>query len=72
MIKAKQLSFSYKNEDEETKVFAEDYNVPVWARAGVYTMCSLGIFTEADSATLSDPLTRADTANYLYKMIEKI
>ena len=60
------------SEDEETKVFAEDYNVPVWARAGVYTMCSLGIFTEADSATLSNPLTRADTANYLYKMIEKM
>jgi hypothetical protein len=60
------------SEDEETKVFAEDYNVPVWARVGVYTMCSLGIFSEADSATLTASLTRADTANYLYKMMEII
>ena len=59
-------------EDEEAKVFAEDYDVPVWARAGVYTMCSLGIFTEKDSSTLQSPLTRADTANYLFKMIDKI
>ena len=60
------------SEDEETKVFAEDYKVPVWARVGVYTMCSLGIFSEADSATLTASLTRADTANYLYKMMEII
>ena len=55
----------------EESVFAENLDVPIWARAGVYTMCSLGIFTEYDTTTLSDTLTRADTANYLYKTIEK-
>lgn len=55
----------------EESVFAENLDIPIWARAGVYTMCSLGIFTEYDTSTLSDTLSRADTANYLYKMIEK-
>lgn len=59
------------SDDGEESVFAENYDVPVWARAGVYAMCSLGIFEESDSATLSETLTRADTADYLYKMIEK-
>ena len=57
--------------DGEESVFAENYDAPVWARAGVYAMCSLGIFDENDSATLSESLTRADTADYLYKMVEK-
>ena len=59
------------SDETEESVFAENYDVPVWARAGVYAMCSLGIFDESDSTTLSETLTRADTANYLYKMIEK-
>ncbi len=58
-------------DDGEESVFAENYDVPVWARAGVYAMCSLGIFDESDSSTLAETLTRADTAKYLYKMIEK-
>ena len=62
--------FGSQSSDEET-VFSEDYDVPVWARAGVYTMCSIGVFTEEDSNNLSETLTRADTANYLYKMLEK-
>ena len=69
---AKILSSIIGTESEgEESVFAEDYDVPVWARAGVYAMRSLGIFSEADSATLNNNVTRADTANYLYKIMEK-
>ena len=60
------------SDDGEETVFADEYDVPVWARAGVSAMCSLGVFTEEDSATLSETLTRADTASYLYRMMEKI
>ena len=52
----------------EESVFATDSDIPVWARAGVYAMCSLGIFDSNDSATLSENVTRGDTAEYLYKM----
>nr|MBE6545621.1 hypothetical protein [Oscillospiraceae bacterium] len=52
----------------EESVFAADSNIPVWARAGVYAMCSLGVFDAEDSATLSESITRADVAEYLYKI----
>lgn len=52
----------------EESVFATDNDIPVWARAGVYAMCSLGIFDGEDSASLSDKITKADVAEYLYKM----
>ena len=52
----------------EESVFATDNDIPVWARAGVYAMCSLGIFDGEDNASLSDNISRADVAEYLYKM----
>ena len=52
----------------EESVFATDYDIPVWARAGVYAMCSLGIFDIEDSSSLSEKVTRGDVAEYLYKM----
>ena len=52
----------------EESVFATDNDIPVWARAGVYAMCSLGIFDNQDSSSLSDKITRGDVAEYLYKM----
>lgn len=54
----------------EESVFALDNDIPVWARAGVYAMCSLGVFDAEDSASLSDSITRADVAKYLYKMAD--
>ncbi len=52
----------------EESVFATDNDIPVWARAGVYAMCSLGVFDEDDSATLSESVTKADLAEYLYRI----
>lgn len=52
----------------EESVFATDSDIPVWARAGVYAMCSLGVFDSEDSATLSESITRGDAAEYMYKM----
>ncbi len=54
----------------EESVFATDDEVPVWARAGVYAMCSLGIFDSEEGANPTGNVTRADVANYLYKMSE--
>lgn len=59
------------NEGEET-VFADNDEIPVWARAGVYAMCSLGVFDDADNASLTETVTRADVASYLYKISEII
>ena len=52
----------------EESVFATDGDIPIWARAGVYAMCSLGIFDSYDSDTLSDKVTRADVAEFLYRL----
>ncbi len=56
----------------EESVFATDSDIPVWARAGVYAMCSLGVFDADDESTLSENITRADVASYLYKISEII
>ena len=56
------------NDDGEESVFAGDDDVPVWARAGVYAMCSLGIYDIQDSSTLTDHVTRADVAEFLYRL----
>jgi hypothetical protein len=55
-----------KGEGEES-VFAEDTDVPVWARSGVYAMRMLGIFDE-DEGELGAKVTRADAASYLYTL----
>lgn len=52
----------------EESVFATDNDIPVWARAGVYAMCSLGIFDGEDNGTLTDKISRGDVSEYLYKM----
>ena len=58
--------------DGEESVFATDNNIPVWARAGVYAMCSLGVFDADDESTLSECITRADVAEYLYKISDML
>ena len=56
------------NTDGEESVFATDSDIPVWARSGVYAMCSMGIFDSSDSTTLGEKITRADIAKYLYRL----
>lgn len=53
----------------EESVFATEGDIPVWARAGVYAMCSLGVFTSEDVSSLAEKITRGDVAEYLYRMI---
>jgi hypothetical protein len=53
----------------EESVFAEE-SVPVWARSAVGAMRSLGIFETDSQGNLSDSVTRADAAMYLYKLSE--
>ena len=52
-------------ESEEDTSYAENSDVPVWARPSVTAMTVLGIFDESD---ISGKVTRADAAEYLYKM----
>jgi hypothetical protein len=52
----------------EESVFATDEEIPIWARPGVYAMCSLGIFEEAEAAKAAENVTRANAAEYLYRM----
>ena len=52
----------------EESVFAGEEDIPSWARSGVYAMSSLGIFDDTDCASLSDMITRADVAEYLYRI----
>lgn len=58
------------NAEGEESVFAGDSDIPVWARAGVYAMCSLGIFDAEDTSSLSEKITRADVAEYLYRIMK--
>ena len=56
----------------EVPAFSDVNTVPVWARASVYAMCSLGIF-DKNSTTIdgNSSVTRAECATYLYRMIDK-
>ena len=58
------------NAEGEESVFAGDGDIPVWARAGVYAMCSLGIFDSEDASSLADKITRGDVAEYLYRIMK--
>ena len=59
------------NTDGEESVFATDGDIPVWARSGVYAMCSMGIFDSGDSSSLGEKITRADIAKYLYRITQR-
>lgn len=56
------------DQESEEDVFASDEGVPVWARSAVSAMRTLGIFDLEDTAT-ADTVTRADAAEYLYRMV---
>ena len=55
----------------EESVFATEDDIPVWARSSVYAMYSLGIF-ETDGGSVTESVTRADAAAYLYRLAELI
>lgn len=58
------------NAEGEESVFAGDNDIPVWARSGVYAMCSLGVFDSDDTSSLGEKITRADVAEYLYRILK--
>ena len=51
----------------EESVFADDDGIPISARSAVYAMYSLGIYDE-DTTDLCGSVTRADAAEFLYRM----
>ena len=52
-------------ESEEDASYGDDSSVPMWARPGVSAMSMLGIL---DGSDVTGKVTRADAAEYLYKM----
>lgn len=52
----------------EEDVFSENTNVPVWARAGVSAMSMLGIFSEENVNSATEPVSRANAAEFLYRL----
>ena len=54
--------------DGEESVFASDEQIPVWARVSVSAMYSFGIFDTDSSESLAASVTRANAAEYLYRM----
>lgn len=57
-----------ESDNAEEDVFAEYENIPVWAVSGVSAMYVLGIFNEKDAAAITDTVTRASAASYLYRL----
>ena len=53
------------SESEEDASYSEESAIPMWARASVSAMTMLGILDDGDA---TEKVTRADAAEYLYKM----
>jgi hypothetical protein len=56
----------------EESAFTSDSDIPVWARSAVTAMYTMRIFEASDDMTLTDSVTRADVASYLYRIMDKI
>ena len=69
-IMASLLGMEAQNSEESA--FTTNDAIPVWARAGVSAMCSIGIFNADEGANATATATRAEVASYLYKMTELI
>ena len=55
----------------EESVFSELYDIPVWARASVQAMVTLGVLdADLGSEALIGQVTRADAAELLYRMLK--
>ncbi|MBQ8320929.1 MAG: cadherin-like domain-containing protein [Clostridia bacterium] len=57
------------DEASEDEIYETDENAPVWARAGLSAMYSLGIFDTDDAVESGASVTRADAAEYLYRIM---
>ena len=55
-------------DDSEESIYLHDESIPIWARASVAAMCTLGVLDEGEDMSAS--VTRADTAKMLYRIIE--
>ena len=53
----------------EEEVFMTDDGVPVWARGSVSHMRTIGVF-DSDEGGLTEAVTKADVAEYLYRLIK--
>ncbi len=58
--------------ESEESIFEENSDIPVWARSSVSAMYSLGVFDLRQADSLSDSVTRADAASYLYRIINNL
>ena len=59
-----------KEVENKLPVFSDITDVPSWARDDVYAMCTLGIFDyENNAVNAKETVTKAECAQYLYKMI---
>ncbi len=58
--------------ENEESAFTSDVDIPVWARGAVTAMYTLRVFEMSDDMTLTDSVTRADAASYLYRIIDKV
>ncbi len=58
-------------EGEESS-FTSDSDIPVWARGAVTAMYTLRIFEMTEDMTLTDSVTRASAASYLYRIMDKV
>ena len=59
------LGLEISEEDEEY----EDTSVPVYARGSVSVMYTLGVFDEGDGEDMTECVSRADAASYLYRLL---
>ncbi len=60
-----------KRASEEEDVFGELNEIPVWAREYVRAMYTLGIFEyDDDSVYVDSEVTRAQAAEYIYRMVK--
>ncbi len=67
MIMARIVGIGESEEDEE---YLENASVPIFARASIGAMVTLGVFaSDGDATDYTLPVTRADAASYLYKLI---
>ena len=57
------------DEVSEDEIYEGDENAPVWARSALSAMCTLGIYDSEDAFDSAASITRGDTAQYLYRIM---
>ena len=60
-----------RRSSEEEEVFVELSDIPVWARSYVMAMYTMGIFDyDEESVYVDSEVTRAEAAEYIYRMVK--